>query len=74
MKIKELVNKFLNKKVTVKPIEIDIIMVFTLLSTLFLLKIWPRFLSDALSFPWYVYLILLGFLAIPFAKIINRFK
>ena len=66
------IKKLANKKITIKAIEINIIMIFTLFATLFLLSTWPRFLNDALSFPWYFYLVLVGAFAIPVIRIINR--
>jgi hypothetical protein len=39
--------------------------VVTLLSTLLLFTIWPRFRNDALSLDWYVYLILVILFSAP---------
>ncbi|MBR9677975.1 MAG: hypothetical protein GOU97_01615 [Nanoarchaeota archaeon] len=70
MGLKELANK----KLTIKAIEINLIMAFTILCTAFLVKIWPRFLNDVLTFPWILYVALITVLAVPFAKILNRVK
>jgi hypothetical protein len=42
--------------------------IVTMLSTLFLLSIWPRFLEDALSVNWAVYVLLIGVAAVPLFK------
>jgi hypothetical protein len=39
--------------------------IVTMLSTIFLLSIWPRFLADACSVNWAVYLVLIGLAAVP---------
>ena len=54
-KLKEL----FEKEYTLKYFEIKAIIIITLLSTLFLIKIWPRFRNDALEFAWYLYVILI---------------
>lgn len=61
MKLKELVNR----KITMKAYERNCIIIITLLGTLLLLNLWPRFRYDALSVPWYVYVILIVLFAIP---------
>lgn len=61
MKLKE----FVNRKITMRAYERNLIIVITLLSTLLLLNIWPRFRYDALSFPLYAYVILIIIFAIP---------
>jgi len=66
--------EIINKKITIKAIEINLIMAFTIICTAFLVKIWPRFLNDALTFPWILYVVLITVLAIPFIKILNRVK
>ena len=60
MKIKEL----FEKKYTLRYYEIKGIIIITLLSTLLLINIWPRFLSDALEFSWYLYVALIVLLLI----------
>ncbi len=55
MKIKE----YFEKKYTLKYFEIKAMLIVTMLSTLFLIKIWPRFRNDALEFSWYWYVILI---------------
>lgn len=61
MKLKELVNR----KITMRAYERNCIIIITLLGTLLLLNLWPRFRYDALSVPWYVYVILIVLFAIP---------
>ena len=68
MKLKE----FVNRKITMRSYERNLIIVITLLSTLLLLNIWPRFRYDALSVPWYAYVILIVLFAIPL--FINNMK
>ena len=58
--------KRFKRKITMRSYERNLIMVITLLSTLLLLNIWPRFRSDALSVPWYAYIILIVLFVIPF--------
>ncbi|MBT7300274.1 MAG: hypothetical protein HN849_12210 [Victivallales bacterium] len=42
--------------------------IVTLLSTLLLLKVWPRFSDDAMSVAWYVYLVLIAAFAVPLLR------
>ena len=58
--------KLVNRKITMRSYERNLIIVITLLSTLLLLNIWPRFRYDALSVPWYAYVILIVLFTIPF--------
>jgi hypothetical protein len=67
MKIKEL----FERKYTLKYYEIKGIIIITLISTLLLVNIWPRFLSDVLEVSWYFYVILIVILLI-FWKIWKR--
>jgi len=57
--------KLANQNITMKAYERNLIMVITLLSTLLLLNIWPRFRYDALDFPWWGYVSLIVLCAIP---------
>jgi len=61
MKLKE----FVNRKITMKAYERNLMMAITLLSTALLINIWPRFKADAASFPWYIYVALIVLFAIP---------
>jgi hypothetical protein len=56
------------RSVTMTVLQRQCMIIVTLLSTLLLLSIWPRFLSDALSVDWYVYLILIVLFSIPLLK------
>ena len=47
-----------------KYFEIKFIIIITLLSTLLLINIWPRFRNDALEFHWLWYLILIAIISI----------
>ena len=58
----------LQKKITIKLYEWQCMIIVTLLLTLFLINVWPRFRSDALSIEWYWYLILVFIFSIPFYK------
>ena len=57
--------KLVNRKITMKAYERNLIIVITLMSTLLLLNIWSRFRYDALSVPWYIYVILIVLFSIP---------
>ncbi len=58
------IKKYFEKEYTLKYFEIKGIIIITLLSTLFLIKIWPRFRNDVLEFPVYWYVILIALLTI----------
>ncbi|NQV09448.1 hypothetical protein HQ529_06365 [Candidatus Woesearchaeota archaeon] len=60
MKLKQLALK----PIKMKHIELNFIIAVTLLSTAFLIKVWPRFRNDAMEFPLYGYLILIAFFSI----------
>jgi len=62
------IKEYFEKEYTLKYFEIKSIIIITLLSTLFLIKIWPRFRNDALEFPWYGYVILIVILAFIWMK------
>ena len=55
-----------NKKITMKRYHMRCMIIITLLATLLLINIWSRFRYDALSIPWYVYVILIVIFSIPF--------
>jgi hypothetical protein len=60
--------ELLNRKITMRFYERNLIVIVTLLFTLLLLNIWPRFLNDALEFPLYAYIILIVLVSIPFFR------
>jgi hypothetical protein len=62
------IREYFEKKYTLKYFEIKGIIIITLLSTLFLIKIWPRFRNDALEFPWHWYVILIVILVFIWIK------
>ncbi len=45
------------------------IVIISMLGTLFLAKMWPRFLNDALTFPWYLYVLLIVGFAVPLFRL-----
>ena len=56
--------QWLEMDMTFKYFEIKFIIIITLLLTLLLINIWPRFRNDALEFGWYGYLILIAIISI----------
>ena len=64
MKIKE---RF-QRKISMTVLQRQCLIIVTLLSTLLLITVWPRFRTDAMSVDWYVYLILVIFFLIPIIK------
>ena len=42
--------------------------IVTLLGTLLLLSVWPRFLEDALSVHWLVYILMIAIAATPLVR------
>ncbi len=62
------IKEYFEKEYTLKYFEIKGIIIITLLSTLFLIKIWPRFRNDALEFAWYWYVILIVILVFVWIK------
>jgi len=57
--------KRFKRKIIMKVYERQCMIIITLLSTLLLLNIWPRFRSDVLLVPWYAYVILIIIFLIP---------
>ena len=53
------------QEVKMSVLQRQSMIIVTMLSTIFLLSIWPRFLADALSVNWAVYLVLIGLAAVP---------
>jgi hypothetical protein len=53
------------KEVKMSVLQRQSMIIVTMLSTLFLISIWPRFLADALSVNWAVYLVLISVAAVP---------
>ncbi len=64
MKIKQR----LQTKITMTVLQRQCLIIVVLFSTLLLLTAWPRFLNDALSLDWYVYLVLVLVFLIPLIK------
>ena len=61
------------RKITMKVYERQCMIIITLLTTLLLINIWPRFRSDAMSVDWYWYVILIViFLIIGRGKIFGE--
>jgi hypothetical protein len=47
-----------------KYFELKFIVIITLISTLFLVNIWPRFRDDVIEFSWLGYLIIIAIVSI----------
>jgi hypothetical protein len=63
------------RKVTMKVYERQCLVIITLLTTLLLINIWPRFRSDAMSVGWYWYVILIAiFLIVARGKIFGELE
>ena len=58
----------LQRRITMTVLQRQCLVIVTLLSTLLLFTVWPRFRSDALSLDWYVYLILVIVFLIPILR------
>jgi len=58
----------LQTKTTMTVLQRQCVIIVTMLSTLLLVTIWPRFRADVMSFDWYMYLILIAVFAIPLFK------
>ena len=58
----------LQERVTMTVLQRQCMVIVTLLSTLGLLKAWPRFHRDAMSLDWYVYLALVVVFLIPLLR------
>ena len=55
----------LQREITITVLQRQSIIIVTMLSTLCAINAWPRFLSDATSIEWYVYLILILIFGLP---------
>jgi uncharacterized membrane protein YqjE len=64
MKLKE---RF-QRKISMTVLQRQCLIIVTLMSTLLLITVWPRFRTDAMSVSWYVYLILVIVFLIPIIK------
>ncbi len=64
MKLKE---RF-QRKISMTVLQRQCMIIVTLMSTLLLITVWPRFRTDAMSLDWYVYLILIIVFLIPIIK------
>ena len=62
------IKRRLQRKITIKQYELNLIIICTIMAVLLLINLWPRFRSDAMSFPWYAYLVLLAIFLLPFYK------
>lgn len=61
------------RKITMKVYERQCLVIITVLATLLLFNIWPRFRSDAMSVDWYWYVILIViFLIVSRGKIFGE--
>ena len=55
----------LQRKVSMTVLQRQCLIIVTLLSTLLLASVWPRFRNDALSFGWLGYVILIALFLTP---------
>ena len=60
-----ILSKRLKKEVRMSVLQRQCMIIVTLLGTLLLLSVWPRFLEDALSVHWAVYVLMIAIAAIP---------
>jgi hypothetical protein len=58
----------LRREVRMSVLQRQSMIIVTLLGTLFLLSVWPRFLEDALSVHWLVYILMIAIAVIPLAR------
>jgi hypothetical protein len=62
------VRERLKQQISMTVLQRQCMIIVTLLSTLLLLKVWPRFSDDAMSVAWYVYLVLIAAFAVPLLR------
>ena len=62
----------LQKKIAMTVMERQCTVILSILGTILLFNIWPRFRADALSLDWKVYGILIIVFAIPFFRKSNK--
>ncbi len=62
------VRERLQRRISMTVLQRQCMIIVTLLSTLLLLKVWPRFSDDAMSVAWYVYLVLIAAFAVPLLR------
>ena len=60
--------KYFKKEWKMKWYELDSTIITTMLCTIFLLTIWPRFLKDAMSIQGYAYVILIIIFSLPIIR------
>ena len=58
----------LRREVRMSVLQRQSMIIVTLLGTLLLLSVWPRFLKDALSVHWLVYILMIAIAVIPFVR------
>ena len=68
MNLIELIKKRINRPITIRQIDVNFMLITGMMFTLFLITLWPRFRSDAMSVEWYWYLVLALVVAIPLYK------
>ena len=68
MKLIEILKKRINRKVVIRQIDVNFMLITGMMFTLFLITLWPRFRSDAMSVEWYWYLGFTIFFFLLYAK------
>lgn len=58
----------LRREVRMSVLQRQSMIIVTLLGTLLLLSVWPRFLDDALSVHWLVYILMIAIAATPLVR------
>ncbi len=68
MNLIKILKKRINRKITIRQIDVNFMLITGMMFTLFLLTLWPRFRYDAFSVKWYWYLIFTIFFFLLYAK------
>jgi len=63
------IKKRFRREITMTVLQRQCTVIISMLGTLFLAKMWPRFLNDALTFPWYLYVLLIVGFAVPLFRL-----
>ena len=68
MNLIELLKKRINRKIIIRQIDVNFMIITGMMLVLFLITVWPRALSDAMEIEWYWYLIAMIFFFMQYAK------
>jgi len=63
------IKKRFKRQITMTVLQRQCTIIISMLGTLFLAKMWPRFLNDVLIFPWYLYVLLIVVFAVPLFRL-----